>query len=254
MMKNTLLFFILIFNIPPLTLQAAKPDSLFFEANELYRTEQYYEAIEAYQRILTDGYEHADLYYNLANAYYKVKEYPKAILFYEKALKLNPRFDDARFNLQLTKETILPQMQELPEPFYVQLFHNIMNLLTARQWAIASILFAFLTALFVALFLIAKLQRPKSLLFYASILSLFLLFLTLTSGYFRWQNTLKSEFAIIMKTSASIKSSPDEHSTDLYIAPAGMKVKILSTLSDWYEIKLPDGSKGWVHESAIEII
>lgn len=228
--------------------------TLFQESNELYRNGKYYEAIDKYKQIIETGYEHAYLYYNLANAYYRINDFPKSIYYYEKALKLKPRFKDAKFNLQLAKATILPNIQEVPEPFYTQIINNLSSLFDIKEWTIMSITLAFITAILIFIFLILQTHRLKMFLFYSSILFLTILIFSLLLGYARYHDTVKPNYAIIMQSSATIKSSPDQQSTDIYIAPAGLKVKILSTLSDWYEVKLPDGNKGWINKDALEII
>lgn len=229
-------------------------NALFQESNELYRNGKYYEAIDKYKNIIETGYEHAYLYYNLANAYYRINDFPRSIYYYEKALKLKPRFKDAKFNLQLAKATILPDIQEVPEPFYTKIINNFSSLFDIKEWTILSITIAFITAMLISIFLILQTHRLKMFLFYSSILFLIMLVFSLLLGYVRYNQTVKPNYAIIMQSSATIKSSPDQHSTDIYIAPAGLKVKILSTLSDWYEIKLPDGNKGWMNKDALEII
>lgn len=48
----------------------------------------------------------AELDFNIANTYYQLNEYGYAILYYYKALKINPRFEEAKVNLQIAQEKI----------------------------------------------------------------------------------------------------------------------------------------------------
>lgn len=61
--------------------------------------------------------------------------------------------------------------------------------------------------------------------------------------------------AIIMAPSITVKSTPNEGGTDLFILHEGRKVNIKdNTMREWKEIQLEDGNAGWVPSSAIEII
>ena len=68
-----------------------------------YRQGKYLEAADTYKKMLTEGQESAQLYYNLGNCYYKLGENTQAILNYERALLLNPADRDARYNLQMAQ-------------------------------------------------------------------------------------------------------------------------------------------------------
>ena len=57
-----------------------------------------------------------------------------------------------------------------------------------------------------------------------------------------------------MSPSVTVNSTPDEQGTKLFVLHEGVKVKIISTLGLWVEIKLSDGSIGWLKSSDIEII
>ena len=61
--------------------------------------------------------------------------------------------------------------------------------------------------------------------------------------------------AIIMAPSVTVKSTPNEGGTELFILHEGRKVNIKdNTMREWKEIQLEDGNAGWVPASVIEII
>ena len=61
--------------------------------------------------------------------------------------------------------------------------------------------------------------------------------------------------AIIMAPSVTVKSTPNQSGTDLFILHEGRKVIIKdNTMKEWKEIKLEDGNVGWVPTNVIEII
>ena len=61
--------------------------------------------------------------------------------------------------------------------------------------------------------------------------------------------------AIIMVPSITVKSTPNEGGTDLFILHEGRKVMIKdNTMKEWKEIKLEDGKVGWIPTNALELI
>lgn len=95
-----------------LKLQVKEPHNPRLNYNlgvSLYRTDSYKEAIGSFARGSAEA-NHPTLqeaaFYNLGNAYFKTKKYKEAITAYEKALKINPKDEDAKFNLELAKKLL----------------------------------------------------------------------------------------------------------------------------------------------------
>ena len=70
----------------------------------------------------------------------------------------------------------------------------------------------------------------------------------------RKEQMINHSEAIVMSGVITAKSSPDKSGTDLFQLHEGTKVSIKSTLGNWTEIKLSNGSVGWVEENQIEKI
>jgi SH3-like domain-containing protein len=49
----------------------------------------------------------------------------------------------------------------------------------------------------------------------------------------------------------TVKSSPSQSGTDLFLIYEGLKVEITQKIDKWNEIKLADGNKGWLPDSCI---
>jgi SH3-like domain-containing protein len=60
--------------------------------------------------------------------------------------------------------------------------------------------------------------------------------------------------AIVFVPTATIKSSPDNSGTDLFVLHEGTKLTIKSVLGDWSEITTEDGNTGWILSKSIEKI
>ena len=76
-------------------------NSLFEQANNEYRNQNYSIAISLYDSILNNGLESGELYYNLGNCYYKNQDWANAIWHYE---KFSFRRKKVLKNLNLTKQ------------------------------------------------------------------------------------------------------------------------------------------------------
>jgi SH3-like domain-containing protein len=63
-----------------------------------------------------------------------------------------------------------------------------------------------------------------------------------------------TSYAIVFAPTITVKSSPDEKSTDLFVIHEGTKVVLLDNISGWYEIRIANGSVGWLPQSALEKI
>lgn len=61
--------------------------------------------------------------------------------------------------------------------------------------------------------------------------------------------------AIILSPSVTVRSTPSESGTSLFILHEGHKVEIKdNSMREWKEIRLEDGKVGWVPTSTIEVI
>ena len=91
-------------------------DGVYIEANKALIAENYYDAISKYESILNDGYESAELYYNLGNAYYRSEQLGKSIWAYSNALDIAPRNRDVAHNLSMANAQIVDRI-EMPKSF-----------------------------------------------------------------------------------------------------------------------------------------
>jgi len=61
----------------------------------------------------------------------------------------------------------------------------------------------------------------------------------------------KRNSAIVFCPRVTVKSSPSETGTDLFLIYEGLKVDVTDSLNRWTEIKLADGNEGWLPDSCI---
>jgi len=81
------------------------PQAHYDLANSLYKQKRYKEALNEYKQINSkDSSLMFKKYYNEGNAYAFLKRYDDAIKSYKKALKINPKDEDAKHNLELLEK------------------------------------------------------------------------------------------------------------------------------------------------------
>jgi tetratricopeptide (TPR) repeat protein len=229
-------------------------ETLFQQANAEYQKKNYDKAIVSYEKILSAGQESAVLYYNLGNAWFKKNDLPRAILYYEKALKLSPGDADIQFNLKVANSRITDKIDVLPELFYKRWWKEARTLLSVDGWAIASLIFVLV---FFGLLTIYLMVRPLMIRRAAFFSALFMMLFGVFSLIFAYQSyhlLINQREAIVFDPAVSVKSSPDEASTDLFMLHEGTKVRILDNVGDWYRVVIASGSDGWVSSQSLKVI
>ena len=230
-------------------------DSLFNAANAAYADGRWQDSAQTYASIENLGLESAVLYCNLGNAYYKTGDIAKAVLYYERALKLDPSYADARYNMAIVSELTQDRIEPVPEFILKTWTRGLCYALDSDTWAVAVLVFLALTAAaLLMLFLSSSLALRRTGFFSAIV---FFLLAVMSVSFAFWQKTdyFRKDGAVIMTPVVSVKSSPSsETSTDLFILHEGTKVMILDEVGEWRNIELADGRQGWMMSADMEII
>jgi len=230
------------------------PDSVFNKANESYSIGEYSEAIESYENILLLGMESGELYFNLGNAYYKTQNYPKSILNYERALLFEPRDEDILHNLAKARMYIIDKIDEIPEFVIKRWINGLIILFTSNTWATLSLISFILGISFFLLYFLSSRLMIRRTGFYTGLIVLLLSFVFFFLSY-KSRNLLEnSNGGIVMTPTVTVKASPRDTGTDLFIIHEGIKVQIVDLLDHWYEIRLSDGKQGWMQQKDVEPI
>lgn len=230
-------------------------DSLWNEANVAYAEGRWADAIADYTMISDAGLESARLYCNTGNAYFKDGDTPKAILYYERALKLDPSYEDARFNLDLLNAGIQDRIDPVPELILKTWMKKLCYAAASDDWTVLFIVFFAVTCGLVVLFLLGRTVAARRTGFFTGIVTLLLAALCLSFAIWQKRDYMKSDEAIIMRPVTSVKSSPSgEASKDLFILHEGTKVRLIDQVGAWSNIELADGRQGWMPSTDMEII
>lgn len=223
-------------------------------AETAYAQENYAEAIEIYETLLTNYGESSQIYYNLGNAYYKNGEVARSILNYERALLLNPGDNDIRFNLQMAKMRSVDRIEPVDEFFLAKWFHALQDKGSTDSWAKLAIVCFILFIGCLLLFFFSRWLRLKKIGFYIGCILLVVIIFANIFAYNQKKELVNRTDAIVFSPTVTVKSSPDASGTDLFVLHEGTKVKIMSSIGEWNEIELEDGNKGWMPKKDMELI
>lgn len=211
-------------------------------------------AIQIYEALLKKG-EAAEVYYNLGNSYYKTDEIAKAILNYERAILLQPGNSDIRANLDVARSKTVDKMEEVPEIFFIAWIKALIFSMSVDAWTILGIVCFILLIVSLYFFIFSKQILWKKAGFVAGVIFLILVVSANVFAAQQKEDLLNRNRAIIMSPSVTVRSTPNESGTSLFVLHEGSKVYIKdASMKDWKEISLEDGKVGWVPSSVIEII
>ena len=230
-------------------------DSLWNSANAAYAEGRWTDAAQGYEMISGMGLESAPLYCNTGDAYFKDGNVAKAILYYERALKLDPSYEDARFNLELMNAAIQDRIDPVPEFILKVWARDICYLMDSDAWAVCFLVFLALTLAMVLVFILAPTAGGRRTGFFVGIVML--LCTSFSLGFAIWQKKdyMSADEAVVMRPVASVKSSPSaESSTDLFVLHEGTKVRVIDEVGRWSNIELADGRQGWLPSGDMEVI
>jgi tetratricopeptide (TPR) repeat protein len=226
-----------------------KPD-----ADSAYIKNDYATAIRIYENLLQQG-ESAEVYYNLGNSYYKSDDMARAILNYERALLLKPGNEDIQANLEIVRSKTVDKIDVAPEIFFISWMKSLINSISINVWARLGIIFFIILIASLYFFIFSKQIKMKKTGFISSIVCLLFVVCTNMFAAYQKKTLTNRNTAIIISPSVTIRSTPNENGTSLFILHEGSKVTIKdNSMKNWKEITIEDGKVGWIPASDIEII
>lgn len=224
------------------------------QADSLYMAGQYEHATQLYQSLIDEGVHSADLYYNAGNAYYRQNKLADAIICYERALRLDATHADAKHNLAFAQSRTVDKIDAVGTIFLVDWWRACYRLATPDVWAYCSIALFVACLIAVAVFVFGKAIWLRKTGFSLALVALFFTIITALCASSRYREITDTSLAIIYVPTVTIKSSPDNSGTDLFILHEGTKVSIKSNLNGWLEVQTEDGNTGWLPSDAIVVL
>lgn len=233
---------------------------------EAYNNKEYADAVEAFESVVANDHASADVYYNLANAYFKLGqqgdtsrpfaggELGRAVLNYERALKLDPTMDDARYNLDIAKD-LTNDTESVPESFIARLWHSFAGAMTTNGWATLSLSSLFVTVGLLLLYLLHSAIVVRKVAFFLAIATVLLFVLATALSLTQLSAVTDSSRAVILTNDTTpVHASPDSGSKIIRQPSQGVTVQMERTQGDWTEVRFADGEKGWLRTRSVEVI
>jgi hypothetical protein len=183
----------------------------------------------------------AVLLYDIGNTYYQLHEYGYAILYYERALKENPRFSEAKTNLQiaLNKVNIAPSELNFIQN-YLLFFHYKLNH-DEKATAVLVLLFLAFALLSVHLWM------PQDVLKKLAYIALWVTLILFSSII--WADYLATPRAIVVRPVALRRDAGDQYApivgTPVLV---GTSLSVISVKDDgnWLKVRTASGEVGYI--------
>lgn len=252
-MRRLILFqiiFLILFLFSTSKSFSQRNEELMNQANQFYQEENFTDAVNTYEQIIKEGYVSEALFYNLGNAYYRTGKLGLAVLYYEKGLKLAPSDEDLRYNLSIANARTIDRITGVPKIFIVQWWESLLAFFPVRSWSyLVIIVYVFFLAT-LAIYFVAKTGRMRRYGFYFASFSFAALILSTVLFVSSYVRESSANFGVLVVSEISVKQSPDEKSTDVFVIHEGLKFSLEDEVGGWSKIRLSDGKIGWIPNSS----
>lgn len=245
--------------------QALTPDRMVAMADSAYAADDFAMAAAAYESAITAGATSAPVYYNLGNACYRDGRLGKAVVAYERALKIDPTYSDARFNLQFVRTRLLDRQPETDNAVGL-FFKKTGDLMTPDGWAWTGTALFIICLGLIAVYLYTSPVPLRKFGFFGAIIALPLAIAAYILAV-RSTNEAKSHDRAIVESASLMVSTaprtPKDRSEEVALLHEGTKVEVIDSLkvmepdsasTRWFKVVIPTGLQGWVSEHGVEII
>ena len=229
--------------------QVEEANRLFDEGNRMYREGQYQEAIDVYERAQAAGYTSGALNYNLGNAYFRNDELGQAIRYYEKARFFMPENEELIHNLQFARAQTKNQFSQLPVPSWIRWW----QLQVVRNGAFTFFIIGILFYVAAMSMLIHRIRtRTRNPWHRRARSAMLVLSILLLGGAFA--ASIQSEQlgkAVVVVDEVELMQEPTDAASSVETLFEGVVVDLLQEEAEWVEIRLPNGTRGWLGRSVI---
>lgn len=228
---------------------------LMDEAATAYGEQKYSLAISIYEKCLSLSSEpSAELYYNLGCAYYKDGQLSAAILSLERAYRLDPSDTDTRYNLAFLADHTAEKVEQPRSQMLSRMMDGMTHWFSLPVWMSLAFGSFVIFVLLIFLFAYGRSEMKRRIGFYSGLVAL-VLCVVLNLFVYRYYRfiTDRSE-AILTAPVITLQSSPDSSSQDIAVVHEGHKVRVLDRVGGYAEIRLADGTVGWVPEETFDLI
>jgi len=248
------------------TLSKEQINTLFSQANDAFRQANstvndtdkanslYEKAILGYEKIISQGrIKNPKLYYNLANAYLLKGDLGKAILDYRRAENLDKSDSDIQKNLAFARGRCADKVEIKTEKQILRtlaFWHYDFS--TQTRFAVACVCFAVFCLGLTAMIWFGR----NAAMMTVTVVSAFLLVCFAGSLAVEGCSQAANLAGVIISPEVVAYQGDGQNYPPSFKAPlhAGTEFELIERRPNWFQIKLADGSDGWIQQNAAEII
>lgn len=228
----------------------------FATANKLYQQGKYQEALNKFEEIaqVKKGQVSAELYFNIANCYYQTHQAAPAIFNYEKALLIDPDFENAKTNLEYARKLTLDDTKIIPKVGLGKLLFDFSTVFHYDTWAWIAVILSIVLLFSFTIYYFSEKVVIKRLFFIGMSIEIVLMCAFVFFGFFQKRQINKNQPAIVFAEKTTLKTEPNNSQKDKLIVHEGTKVFVLSTKGDWKKVRLTDDTIGWISAADIKML
>jgi tetratricopeptide (TPR) repeat protein len=211
-------------------------------ANAAYEKGKYEQAKADYIQMVDSREYSAELFYNLGNAWFKLNDHGRAIINYQRALILNPGFDEAKANLQTALKIVgNDDPKTIRDSFgvYADFFPVVAS---AGFWIALFCLFGWLQ----------KGAPYSALCGFGSIAAGILAVSSLAISIWIGPGSKDSNRALVIESAADLKYGPAVTARPVESLQIGEPVHLISARGDWAFCRANTGNLGWIMSRKVE--
>lgn len=237
---------------------AALAQTNFEKGINAYKAKNFPEAQVSLAAALEESPNNLAILNNLALTYFELNQKGKALALWLKALKLDPRFEEAEKGVIFVRSKLSPNAFSIKDSDFESL----------RKTLLTGLSLDFLFALTALTFLIAGMQwirhlsivkkssRDDSTAPPVSVVSIAfsLLFVLCSSILFLKTWDHMTPRAIVIKEKVELKIAPGADQSKIVELNEGTEVEIGIIKDAWVQVKIPGNYSGWLNKEEIQII
>lgn len=216
----------------------------FLRGNDAYASGDMAGAVAAYEQLVGSGVENPEVFCNLASAFHHLGDTGRAVLNYERAIGLDPDFEEARQNLAYVIGTTTHQYERPAgfalagrEPSLVpgvprHYYHGALVAIWCLLWGILTVT--------------QRRTPPLSTRVAAVLLGLLAM-----CALAWWLPHPTMRAAVVIAPESPMRYGPDERDPTRLLLEAGDRVLVDFVGTAWARVETASGARGWVARDSI---
>jgi hypothetical protein len=172
-------------------------------------------------------------------------------VFYERALRISPRNEDIRWNIDIVKSTVTDRIDEADQNLTWVLIKKITDQITINEFSVLLTALLGLHLILAFLGFVWPMSRP-AVRGLGSVVSAFFLVTALLAG-FKWFD-VKDAHLVILDKEVEARYGPSTKETKAFTLHEGADAAIIDESKDWFYVTLDNKSSGWVPKKSCQVI